>query len=292
MSDSFRRFLAALEEAVEWCKGLGIRIDPSRFTEYIETVQGELDSTDDLPSKTNPVIFHSALTAIEAGSELLLIRRALGHLRTPELCSRLKKYIRGTTLEVDEDLARNTHHPRNFGFELVFGAQLAEAGLPVDLPPNGDLLIENPQVYIECKRLHSVQHLPGALQKAVRQLRKRIPCGHKPAGIVAFSVGKLIHRGELLLAAPDAAAMDRELSAILNDFRQNYAGVWHRKPLRLVQAVALHISVNVHITTDNTWLWGNYLVINHLEHNCNRQHSGDIEAVATALRGIAGTTRY
>ena len=62
--------------------------------------------------------------------------------------------------------------------------------------------------------------------------------------------------------------------------------------MRLVQAVALHISANIHITTDNAWLWGTYSLINQLEHNCSRDQNADIEALVTALEGTAGTIRY
>jgi hypothetical protein len=292
MSESFRRFLDSLQEAIEWCDSIGIRLSTSRFAEYVDTVERELIKIKDPPSKSDLIVFHTALTAIEAGSELILIKRALSNLVSPELVSRLKQYVGGTTLEVSESHLNKTHHPRNFGFELVLAAQLADGGLPVEFPPNGDILIKIPYIQIECKRLQSENNISGAFKKAVRQLALRKPVGQYTTNIVAISVGKVIHRGEYFLTAPDNINIDKGLFSILNNFRLKHAYIWDQRPLKHVQAVLLHISTNIHVTANNTWLWGTYAILNQLNHNCSDGQERELKSVAVALKSIAATGKY
>ncbi len=84
MSESFRRFLDNLQDAIQWCESIGIRLSTSRFAEYVDTVERELAKIKDPPSQSDLIVFHTALTAIEAGSELILIKRALSNLVSPQ----------------------------------------------------------------------------------------------------------------------------------------------------------------------------------------------------------------
>jgi len=291
VSTSAERFLRKLKEAIAWANTLGVNLSHGRFADYIRAFERALEkaaegSTDEAE---DPQAIHTGLTTIEAGQELILVYEHLRHLPAVELRKRLARYIYGTTLEKDERPASGSSEPRNIGFELVFAARCASVGLPVDLPTVGDIEIASPPIDIECKRPQTPGGIEASIRKAQKQLAERAKSNARcPTGIIALSIGKLIHGGTKLLPAPTAEAAIRELGRTTADFVSEYDQIWQSLNLPCVHAVVTDLSAVVQLTDPDGLTWGSFNGINPINQNQTPESDEHLETVAQALRSAQG----
>src|SRR4051812_13454083 len=112
MSQSLIHFEEEFKQAILWSDSIGVRIHAGRFQEYYRVLNAGNLSHDNVSGNE----FHTALSAIEAGMELVLIYQNLRHIAPNTLRDRLQKFVKGTVLEKDEIPASATHEARNIGF--------------------------------------------------------------------------------------------------------------------------------------------------------------------------------
>ena len=236
-----------------------------------------------------------ALAGIEAGQELSLIRRHLGHLDPIELKRRLDSYVTGPGLQSAEKPSSGSAQPRDIGFELVLGAQLSAAGLRVQFPGRGDLEIEGERkISLECKRPQSVEKLEAAVRKAANQLVERATAVAEdpPTGVVAISIGKIVHGGTKLLSAADLMSAMKVLDATTSEFVRSHDKLWQSTRHAAVHSVLIELSAPVHVLSTNQWLWGHFDVIRPINNNLSQLAASDIGLVLAALTRRQGLTRF
>jgi len=287
-SDSFRRFVDDLTASIGWVESLGLKVVPGRFGDYERLYEA-------IPNAPNEEWFPLALAGLEAGQELSLIRRHLGHLDPIELKRRLHSYVSGPGLQRSENPSSGSTQPRDIGFELVLGAQLSAAGLRVQLGRHWDLEIEGERkINLECKRPQSVEKLEAAFRKAANQLVERatLVAEDPPTGIVAISIGRIVHGGAKFLPTPDLGSAIGVLDATTSGFVRSHDMLWQSTRYAAVHAVLIDLSTPVHVTSTNQWLWGHFDELRPVNNNPSQLAATDIGLVAAALTRRQGLTRF
>jgi len=160
---SYREHAEQFAAACDWLIGLGVSVDSTRAAEYRARLAAiteyyEAGKIDALVEKHGyPRLFN----AMVEGHEFIHIHTGLIGRSDTEMLSRLREFVCGTVLLVDESPQRNQNRSRNIGFELSVAAAAARSAVPVTLDAPGDLslLPNSDPIAVECKRPFTAQKI-------------------------------------------------------------------------------------------------------------------------------------
>jgi len=232
-----RGFARDLEAAIVWLGSRGVRVENTRFDLGLREIHDIL-STPDAPDDPKCL---RVLEALESGGELIEVHRGLGGVDSKEFRDRLKRFVKGTYFQREERPASSSNRARNTGFELFFGARLAQAKFGVCLPAGRDLEVPMPLIRIECKRPQNHRGVEGALKDARDQLLDH-DSSCPAINMIALSVGKVLHRGThcVLLRDPEGAQV--EFSRLIDGFVEQHQNTWREESFQHVAGIWLSYS--------------------------------------------------
>lgn len=233
-------FVAKLRSAIEWLQSLGVSVEGTRFSQYITQLDDAV-STPGLEARDDAPNFPSILEAFDSGSELLVIKRDLAQINSQELRSRLDAFVKGPYLQSEERPETGSNRARNYGFELIFAAQLVRAKFTPILPEIGDLRTKYPDIRFECKRPQSERKFNRALKDARDQLLE-LDNARESINVIALSVGKSLHGGTPFLHGGDHQDVHRAFRESIDNLVRRHEHVWQTQSFAHVGGIWLHYS--------------------------------------------------
>ena len=122
-------------------------------------------------------------------SEIFLISRIVEQLQkhdSKEFIETLKKIVKGNNFrgESENDTARN------FIFELLIASDFQENNFYIDLSTKTDIVVFEPNILIECKRIQSEKKLIERINEGINQINDRNTGEYN--GIVFIDISELI----------------------------------------------------------------------------------------------------
>lgn len=279
---SVEGFGLALAKAVDWIRGYNSRVDATRLSQYLKTIQ-EIVAAPDLKARFDDPTFQRALEALLAGGELHFIHRYLAASQDADLQQKIRDFAKGPYFQQDEDAANSSNLARNTGFELYFAAQLMRAGFAVTVGRGTDVQVDAPLVHFECKRPQSIGKIETNLRKARNQLHNRHRGGNAPT-VIALSVGKVLEGPRDLIYPGTAAELDDAIDADLRRFKERFERIWRESSFGGISAIWLHYARIVVLTNPTTFARRAYDRIIVLgAGGANHAHKATLEAVAAAV---------
>ena len=169
---TYRQHAEQFAAACDWLIDLGVSIDSTRASEYRALLASiaeyyETGKIDVLVERHGyPRLFNAMVEA----QEFIHIHTGLIGRSDTEMLSRLREFVCGTVLLVDESPQRNQNRSRNIGFELSVAAAAARSAVPISFDSPGDLylLTDAESLAVEYKRPFTAQRPIRLRQKFAR----------------------------------------------------------------------------------------------------------------------------
>lgn len=122
-------------------------------------------------------------------SEIFLINRIVKQLQkqdSKEFIETLKKIVKGSNFrgQSEKDTARN------FIFELLIASDFQENNFSIDLSSKTDIVVFEPNILIECKRIQSEKKLIQRIDEGIKQIENRNTREYN--GIVFIDISELM----------------------------------------------------------------------------------------------------
>lgn len=234
LSQSFVEASSQLDAACAWIKQLGINYSPTRVGKYksIFTALASHQLAGSLEQLAHKLPEAEFVNAAHESAEVVRIYQGLAGVNDPLLVARLRDALRGHNLYV---LDKENRSGRDFSFELVIAAKFAKAGAFVDFGHLADLRSNHQghQLFVECKRLKSIQKVKERIKGGLRQLHARYESTDDPEnarGLLVVAAGKLYNAELGYIEATDVQDLTRKTAAFTTSFIEKYRNLWQERP--------------------------------------------------------------
>lgn len=205
-----------LDAAIDWLSSIGLNPTVTRFGEYrksIKNLHQDLDGN----NKTEDV-FYKFLNAHMEITDLLRIKSTFESEDSSTYIERLKKVTSGTAFRNYSEKDQS----RDFAFELSIASRFISAKIPIDLTSIADVIanLDDTKLFIECKRIKSMQQLGRRVKSSQDQLKKRISSqtSSKCKGISAICLTDIINSGNKMSVVENVHQLKKISSSQLNSF--------------------------------------------------------------------------
>ncbi len=253
---SYREHAEQFAAACDWLIDLGVSVDSTRAAEYRAMLAAiaeyyEAGKIDALVEKHGyPRLFNATVEAHEFNH----IHTGLIGRSDTEMLSRLREFVRGTALLIDESPQRNKNRSRNIGFELSVAAAAARSAVPITFEAPGDLCLlpKSDPIAVECKRPFTARKIEARVSEGIEQLRQRYKSSANPRdahGILALSITKTENDGSKHLVGPDEASIRVQIDGIFLQFISQHRRHWESRVDGRTLAVLLELCAPCRIAT-------------------------------------------
>lgn len=194
--------------AMRWMEGLGIKLNPGRTYHYEKVIGHWKDAYRSATVEEGHKIFPDFVSSMFEVFDFVNIHKAFHGLPPNKIASvieKLQKGVNGPTNAASETPESTT--ARNFLFEAAVAAKAhkPDRGIEAILDARSDTGIRfgGKKIWVECKRVTTVEKIEGNVRKASSQLEKvlagALGSGHR--GVVALDVSKILNRGDKIFVA-------------------------------------------------------------------------------------------
>ncbi len=227
----FEQYLAAMK----WMRELGIKVSPGRTSHYKTIIGQWKDAYQTETEGEGRQIFPDFVSSMFEVFDFISIDKAfkrgpahqLGHL-----IEKLQKSVNGPIKASNE--TSDSTAARNFLFEAVVAAKAHRPDRDIEAILNArsdtGIKLDGKKIWIECKRVTTVDKIESNARKASCQLEKtlaeEVGSGHR--GIVALDVSKILNRGDKIFLAQDDGQLLASVDRIMNRFINDYSPIWQR----------------------------------------------------------------
>jgi len=231
---SAQRVAAEFDEALKWMSSLGIRTNSGRIFEYAKV----LSNWAVLPEANDTFAAHALSPAMRSAvldsNMFISVHRAFHKIPQSELggiVDKLKMSIGGPADVADE--TEKASAPRNFLFEAVVAANFycPNQGVHTFLssPSDTGFTYLSRHIFVECKRLGSVNGIENNVRKACNQLTVALneDSTSRHGGLIALDISNIISTDtavadEKLLTSHMAKQMDQFIESSSIDWQKVY----------------------------------------------------------------------
>lgn len=199
-ADSYSNINQEYLQALKWIQDIGVNFSSGR-TRHYEKVIGHWSTSYQTASEQEAKdIFPDFVSSMFEIMDFIDIYRALHNVSVAELdptAQKLQKGINGPINSAEESEKSST--ARNFIFEALVAARSHRPNNGVktifDSTSDTGIKIDKHNIYIECKRLTSLDKLEANVRKACNQLESSIKrdISSQARGIVALDFSKILH---------------------------------------------------------------------------------------------------
>lgn len=221
--------------AMRWMAGLGIKLHPGRTSHY-ERIIGywkyayKTATVDEGRQK-----FPDFVSSMFEVFDFVSIYRAFKDIPPTQLTSligKLQKGVNGPINAADETQDSTT--ARNFLFEAVVAAKVhrPDKGIEAifDARSDAGISLNGKKLWIECKRVTTVERIKSNTRKASSQLETILAggmgSGHR--GIVALDVSKILNSGDKILVARSDKELLASVDRLMDKFIEEHSHIWQR----------------------------------------------------------------
>ncbi len=229
--DIYKNYLSSLA----WMGKIGVRLGAGRTGHYERVLKHWKNAykiaTNDEARKAFPDFVSSVFEIFE------FVRVWQAFREVPEdqltgIAEKLQKAVNGPLNAVDETPESTT--ARNFLFEAVVAAKAhrPKSGIEAILDASSDtgVRFSGKRIWVECKRVTSVDGLERNCKKASKQLERKLGAivGAGNRGIVALDVSKVLNKGDQILEARSDQELNDTVVALMDHFIERNSGIWQR----------------------------------------------------------------
>ncbi len=160
-----------MNEVIKWLEEKELKINLSRYSKYKNYIDdfyknGKPDDLSDLDER-----FKKLNDAVQECIQIVQIYDAFKNEKSIGFEERLQKIICGCDFYNPENKA---DQPRDFLYELIVASWFKKCGYDIDFDQTTDVVAKKNDitVYVECKRIKSINRLEENFKKACKQLSK------------------------------------------------------------------------------------------------------------------------
>jgi hypothetical protein len=234
-TETYEAVFDQYSSAMKWIAGLGIKLKPGRTSHY-EKILGQWKAS----YKTTTVDegrqrFPDLVSSMFEVFDFVSIYKAFEGIPADQLTSIILKLQRGVNgpIYVADETADSTA-ARNFLFEAAVAAKghRPDKGIEAILNARSDtgISLNGKKLWIECKRVTTVERIEINARKASRQLETilagEVGSGHR--GIVALDVSKILNRDDNIFKARDDSELLASVDRIMDKFIEEHSHIWQR----------------------------------------------------------------
>ena len=232
-TESYEAIFEQYSTAIQWMNGLGIKLTPGRTTHYEKILRHWKVAYKTASVEEGSEIFPDFVSSLFEIFNFVSIHKAFHGEPSNRLASvieKLRKGVNGPIHAVDETPASTA--ARNFLFEATVAAKAhrPDQGVEAILDAKSDtgIRINGKKIWIECKRVTTVDKIESNVRKASSQLEtlldRAIGSGHR--GIVTMDISKILNCGDKIFVARDDRELTVSVEHQMNQFIEQHSQVW------------------------------------------------------------------
>lgn len=232
-TESYEKIYQDYSNALEWLEYIGVKIGSGRTNHYRRTIEYWKDAykiaSEEEGERAFPE-FVSSMFEIHSFISIYNAFRDEAKSDLSKIAEKLQKGVNGPINAADESPKSTT--ARNYIFEVVVAARAhrPNAGIQTILNARSDtgIKIDKSKLWIECKRVTTVEKIEANVKKASSQLevilKKQSGSGHR--GIVALDVTKILNSGDKIYASKDDEQLLASVDRIMDKFIIDHSHIW------------------------------------------------------------------
>lgn len=226
---------AEFDLAIAWMQNIGVVIGSGRIRQYQTALARWLDAQIMSDASARETAFPQVASAAYEVPLLLEVYAAFKNTPAADLRALATKLNRAAAGPFDLANEKNeSSTARNFLFEAIVAAKFHRPGLGMValINPNSDsgFMAGNRTVFVESKRLGSLSKLENRVKDARDQLNRNLaelPQDYN-VGIIALDISRLVNPSGMLYSTAREVDMDRETSAIIDNFLEQHREMLYR----------------------------------------------------------------
>lgn len=226
----YESFAANLDKAVAWIDNLGVHYEKTRVGEYKRAIDILLEVYKTKDIERTRKEFVRFVTALFEANDLIAIHKGFAGKYDQEIREHIEKYVKGPADYRHEVISASSNLGRNIAFELLVASRIVSTGVELDFSIKTDIAcrFDGRSILFECKRPQSHKNLEANVKDAFKQLEKKYqnPSRTRYRGVIAIDITKLLNPDFMLYVQPNADALDRGLSKIVDSFIQSHENIW------------------------------------------------------------------
>ena len=234
-TQSYEAIFEQYSAAMSWMEGLGVRLNSGRTSNYARVIQHWTDAYKTASAEEGRQIFPDFVSSMFEVFDFVGIHKAFGSVPVHELAlviQKLQKAVNGPIDAADE--SPDSTAARNFLFEVAVAAKAhcPDRGVAAILDAKSDtgIRLDGRKLWIECKRVTSLEKIESNARKASSQLERVLAAetgaGHR--GIVALDISKILNRGDKIYVTRDDDELLASVDRIMDQFIQQHSDIWQR----------------------------------------------------------------
>lgn len=214
---------------------LGIKLSPGRTSHYERVIRHWKDAYKGASADEGRDIFPDFVSSMFEIFDFVSIYKAFGYVPRDQLVSiieKLQKAVNGPINAADE--TPDSTAARNFLFEATVAARghHPDKGVEAILDTKSDtgIRINGKKIWVECKRVTTLDRIEGNVRKASSQLEavleKEVGSGHR--GVVALDISKILNRGDKIFVARSDGELLASVDRMMDHFISQQSHIWER----------------------------------------------------------------
>lgn len=234
-TESYEAIAQNYSDALEWMREIGVRLGPNRTQHYQRVVEHWKDEYKTATKEVAKNIFPDFVSSMFEIHDFIDIYRAFHNVPVDQLnhiIEKLQKGVNGPVNAADETQKSTT--ARNYLFEATLAARAhrPDKGVETILDAKSDtgIIIGHKKLWVECKRVTSVNKIEANVNKASSQLesilKKQYGSGHR--GIVALDVTKLFNAGDKIYVSESDEQLMTSLDQKMDQFIEENSNIWQQ----------------------------------------------------------------
>lgn len=234
-TQSYETLSEDYQNALQWMRSLGINISPGRTQHYSKVIEYWKTSYKSASEQEGKDIFPDFVSTASEISDFVDIYKSLrleSKDNLKQIAVKLQKGVNGPIHSVEE--TNKSSSARNFVFEALVAARCHSPNSPVkailDAQSDTGIKVGSKKIWVECKRITSLNKLEANVRKAKDQLIKvlnsKSGSGHR--GMVAIDFSKVLNEGDKILVKEDDAALQESTKQIMDLFIRQYSNQWEK----------------------------------------------------------------
>ncbi len=243
------------QAAYDWFQSYGFNVAVTRLSRY----KGCIDElakhyrNGTLKAASFKRNFANQVTSLSEATEIIRIHRGLAALYSSGLRGKLQVVLSGQDGRPsvsDFDPGRDT------AFELLLASRCHRAGLQVEIGAVADLviLLNNAELFVECKRLKSNEKIRKRIKNAMKQLHRRYKTARNPLtarGIVALSITDSSNPEHGLMIGHTMEEVSAKVQRHVDHFVTQHQSLWHQVEDKRTIGILVELSTPSVVESEN-----------------------------------------
>ncbi|MDX2370845.1 MAG: hypothetical protein QNK36_20995 [Colwellia sp.] len=234
-TESYDEIFKNYSDALSWMEQIGVMFGSGRTHHYKKVISYWKDHYKLATEKEEKNIFPDFISSIFEIHEFIDIYKAFYNTPKDQLVHIVKKLQKGINGPINsaEESPKSTA-ARNFLFEASFAARAHRPESNVfailDAISDTGIQIDKKKLWVECKRVTTVERIEDNVKKACKQLestlKKQNGSGHR--GVVAIDVTKTFNIDDKIFVSDNDAQLLASIDKMMDNFIKDHSEIWQK----------------------------------------------------------------